>query len=100
MKIKKFDSDEKIVVTVQADKNYRICDVIFPVMSVMPSKPTDASNKEDMKIYKEAKLHYDQYILTLKEMRQVALNCYRGRQANDPEIMEHLRILLSNLINR
>lgn len=100
IKIKKFDSDEKVVVTVQVDKNYRICDVIFPVVAVTPSKPTDASDKEAMQLYKAAKLHYDQYIMGLKEMRQIALNCYRGRQANDSEIMEHLRILLSNLINR
>lgn len=100
IKIKKFDSDEKVMVTVQADKNYRICDVIFPVVAVTPSKPTDASNKEAMQLYKTAKLHYDRYILDLKEMRQIALNYYRGRQANDSEVMEHLRTLLFTLYNR
>lgn len=99
IKIKKFDSDEKIIVTVQKDKNYRICDIIFPVIAVMPSKPTDA-DKKAIELYKAAKLRYDQYILGLKEMRQIALNFYRGRQGNDSEIMEHLKILLSNLINR
>lgn len=86
----------EVTVIVQADKSLRICDIIFPFLPSEPQRPTD---KEGIPAYKEAKEEYDRGIASLKRVRQNALNNFRGRQFNSPEVIEVLRKILLISIN-
>lgn len=90
--------EERVTVTIQADKLNRICDVIFSNTPIAPV--STGTTKEEREFFKKEKAAYDWKMNRLKEMRQTVLNSYRGRQIDDVEIMEHLRSLLFSLINQ
>lgn len=95
-KIKNLKDGSEVPILVQADKSLRICDIIFPSIPSEPQRPTD---KEGIPAYKEAKEEYDRSIASLKRVRQNALNNFRGRQFNSPEVIEVLRKILLISIN-
>lgn len=96
--IKNAKTGKEIVVKVQADKLYRVCDVIYPVNVAAPQEP-DPTNKGAVKAYKEAKLKYDQTITAINDKRQAVMNVYKGSQFNDPAIQDEIGELLFNIEN-
>ena len=97
-KIKNIKTGKTTKVTVQANKNLSICDVIFPIEKVAPQKSVNAT-KESNKAYKEAKYEYDCYLEHIKTLRQAVLNKFQGRQFNDSYRMELLEEFLHDLLN-
>lgn len=96
--VKNAETGKEFKVIVQADKLYRICNIIYPANASEPQKP-DFSKKEAVKAYKEAKLEYDRKVQVTRGKRQAVLNIYKGRQLNDPDIQESLGQFLSNIEN-
>ena len=97
--VKNAETGKETVVRVQADKLYRICDVIYPVSVAEPQKPQDPSNKGAVKAYNKAKLNYDIIIQEVKNKRQIVMNSYKGRQLNSEDVQDSLGRLLFNLEN-
>lgn len=97
--VKNVETGKEIEVKVQADKLYRVCDVIYPVSVAEPQKPQDPSNKGAIKAYNEAKLNYDRAIQAIKNKRQIVINTYKGRQLNSVDVQDSLGRLLFNLEN-
>lgn len=97
--VKNVATGKETVVRVQADKLYRICDVIYPVSAAEPQKPQDPSNKGAVKAYNEAKLNYDCVMQAIKNKRQIVMNSYKGRQLNSEDVQDSLGRLLFNLEN-
>ena len=97
-KVKNIKTGKTTKVAIQANKNFSICDVIFPIEKVAPQKPANAT-KESNKAYKEAKYEYDCYLENIKNLRQAVLNKFQGRQFNDSYRMELLEEFLNNLLN-
>lgn len=95
-KIKNIKTGKTVKVTVQANKNLGICDVILPIEKAAPQKP---DTKESNKAYKEAKYEYDCYVQGIKNLRQTILNNYQGRPFNSQAISEELGEFLFNLLN-
>lgn len=97
-KVRKENDGKEVMVIVQADKLYRICDVIFPVLAKAPSMPEEV-NKETLKAYKEAKFEYDLRMQDLRMRRQAVMNVYKGRQLNSDRVKYSLHEFLINLVN-
>lgn len=97
--VKNVATGEEIEVKVQADKLYRICDVIYPISVAEPQKPQDPSNKGAVRAYNEAKLNYDIITQEVKNKRQIVMNSYKGRQLNSEDVQDSLGRLLFNLEN-
>lgn len=83
-------------VTVQADKLYRICDVIYPFNLVKPFRPA-VKNTASMKEYQEQKKDYDMALMAIKNKRQLILNYFRGRQLNSETVLESLISFIKRL---
>lgn len=97
--VKNVATGKEIVVKVQADKLYRICDVIYPINASEPQKPQDPSNKGVVKAYKDAKIEYDRKVQAVRNKRQAVMNAYKGRQLNSEDVQDSLGRLLFNLEN-
>lgn len=97
--VKNTETGKETEVKVQADKLYRICDVIYPVSVAEPQKPQDPSNKGAVKAYNKAKLNYDIITQEVKNKRQIVMNSYKGRQLNSEDVQDSLGRLLFNLEN-
>lgn len=97
--VKNVATGKETVVKVQADKLYRVCDVIYPVSVAEPQKPQDPSNKGAVKAYKDAKIEYDRKVQAIRNKRQIVMNSYKGRQLNSEDVQDSLGRLLFNLEN-
>lgn len=91
----KVETGKEIEIIVQADNLYRICDIIYPMIS-KPRKP-DSSEEEEIKAYKNAKIEYDRKVRARRNKRQAVMNVYKGRQFNSVDIQDSLGQFLSDL---
>lgn len=94
----KNNPEKPILVYVQANKNYGICDIVIPNKLVAPTAPT-VPTKESNKAYKEAKKQYDAAMGKYIKLRSDLLNIFQGRPLNSIEVKEHLSYMLDLLVN-
>ena len=99
----KVKNNKKCVVSLQANKNYGLCDVILPGTPVEPEKTYINLQKEDRKkekeLYDAKKAEYDKEMARRKGIRNAILDRFQGRQLNDEAIVESLKNTLYNLLN-
>ena len=99
----KVKNNKKCTVSLQAHKNYGLCDVILPGTPVEPEKTYINLQKEDRKkekaLYDAKKAEYDKEMTRRKGIRNAILDKFQGRQLNDEVIVESLKNTLYNLLN-
>lgn len=97
-KVHDLRTGDTVKITVQANKNYGVCDVVFPE-PCKPKRPLDMSNVETREAYKSADQAYKEIKEELKAKRQYFLNQYQGCQVNRSGFDDEMAEFLFNLWN-
>lgn len=88
-------------VSVQANKNYGVCDIELPALLVKEPEYPEGIKKEspEFQKYLEKKGTYDSLIKRRTQIRQNFLNIYQGRQLNSGSLQEEMIAYLYNALN-